>query len=96
MIFPFLLLGLACLQSFTMANNAKGAEECCFIFAKDVILVRIIQDYRETRADCSYHGVIFSLFNGRRVCGNPSLKWVQRAMKKIDQQQLGNSTAPRE
>ncbi|XP_058251195.1 C-C motif chemokine 23-like [Hemibagrus wyckioides] len=94
MISCFLLLVLTCLQSFTMANNARGPEECCFTFAKYPIPVAVIKDYRETRYDCTYPGVIFSFFNGRRVCANPSLAWVKRTMKKIERRLYENSTRP--
>ncbi|XP_053333098.1 uncharacterized protein LOC128506568 [Clarias gariepinus] len=94
MISPFLLLVLTCLQSFTMANNAKGSEECCFYFAKYKIPVHLIKDYNETRNDCTNRGVIFSLFNGRRLCANPSLEWVQKAIQKIDKRQVEDSTQP--
>ncbi|XP_060771859.1 fractalkine-like isoform X2 [Neoarius graeffei] len=73
-------------------SDAKAAKECCYGFPKVAIPMRIIKSYRETRTDCTYRGVIFSLFKGRRACANPSHMWVQQAMKKIDQRQFKKST----
>ncbi|KAF4088701.1 hypothetical protein AMELA_G00057760 [Ameiurus melas] len=82
MISHFLLLVLACLPSFTMAQNAIGSSECCFTFAQISIPAAVIKSYSVTRPDCAYSGVIFILFNGRRICASPSLVQVQRAMQK--------------
>ncbi|KAF7706807.1 C-C motif chemokine 4 homolog [Silurus meridionalis] len=92
MISHVLLLVLVGLQSFTTAQNAIGSEACCFTFAKFPIPVKFIKDYRETRTDCTYPGVILFFYNARRVCANPSSDWVKQTMKKIDRRLSENST----
>ncbi|KAG7330635.1 hypothetical protein KOW79_006857 [Hemibagrus wyckioides] len=89
------LLGLACLQSFTTAQNPNGPDQCCFRFQNKPIPVRVITAYEETDIWCSKPGVIFTLKNGGQRCGDPSVEWVQDRINKIDQRlfdSLSNST----
>ncbi|KAB5578966.1 hypothetical protein PHYPO_G00188550 [Pangasianodon hypophthalmus] len=80
-----LLLVLACLQSFTTAQNADGPKICCIRYQTHRIPVRVITVYKETDRWCTKPGVIFTLKSGREVCANPDIEWVQNNMKKIDQ-----------
>ncbi|KAK2860019.1 hypothetical protein Q7C36_004185 [Tachysurus vachellii] len=72
------LLVLACLQSFTTAQNGNVPEEyqCCFRFQIQPIPVRVIKEYEVTDIRCTKPGVIFTLQNGRHVCADPSFKWM--------------------
>ncbi|XP_017326595.1 C-C motif chemokine 3 [Ictalurus punctatus] len=79
------LLGLACLQSFTTAQNVNGPGQCCFSFQTHPIPVRLITAYKETERQCQKPGVIFTLKSGRQACADPSVEWVQKHMKTIGQ-----------
>ncbi|MCI4376992.1 hypothetical protein PGIGA_G00198170 [Pangasianodon gigas] len=78
-----LLLVLACLQSFTTANNGNGPEKCCFSYQTKHIPVRFIKEYEESERQCTKPGVIFALKDGRQVCADPGVEWVQNNMKKL-------------
>ncbi|XP_053089027.1 C-C motif chemokine 3-like [Pangasianodon hypophthalmus] len=80
-----LLLVLACLQSFTKTNKARGPDKCCFSYQTHRIPVRLITEYKDIDRQCTKPGVIFTLKNGRLVCADPDVEWVQNNMKKIDQ-----------
>ncbi|XP_047665952.1 C-C motif chemokine 4 homolog [Tachysurus fulvidraco] len=79
------LLVLACLQSFTTANNGNEVDQCCFRFQIRPIPVRVITAYAVTDFRCTKPGVIFTLQDGRHVCADPKYKWVKHHMDKIDQ-----------
>ncbi|KAF4088700.1 hypothetical protein AMELA_G00057750 [Ameiurus melas] len=79
------LLSLTCFQSFTMAQNAIGPDQCCFIYQKHKIPVHRITAYEVIESHCEKPGVIFTLKTGRQVCADHSVEWVQRHMKTIDQ-----------
>nr|ABA54970.1 CC chemokine SCYA124 [Ictalurus punctatus] len=86
------LLGLACLQSFTTANNENEPDECCFKYQTNRIPVKVITAYEETDHRCQKPGVIFTVKEGRKVCADPDVKWVQNLIKKIDKQMYESST----
>ncbi|XP_053089746.1 C-C motif chemokine 3-like [Pangasianodon hypophthalmus] len=75
------LLGLSCLQSFTMAQRANGADLCCFEFHKRPFPASTVVSYEETRSECSLPGVIFTTKKGFRMCVDPEVEWVQHIIK---------------
>nr|NP_001187126.1 CC chemokine SCYA104 variant 2 precursor [Ictalurus punctatus]AAT52150.1 CC chemokine SCYA104 variant 2 [Ictalurus punctatus] len=76
------LLGLSCLQSFTMALSASGASLCCFEFhkipEKKPFPAANVVSYEETRSDCTIPGVIFTTKKGYRICADPEDDWVKQ------------------
>ncbi|XP_060782380.1 eotaxin-like [Neoarius graeffei] len=82
---------LACLQYFTVGQNAKGPEDCCFNFFQKPIPVRAIKAYANTSNECPKTGIIFTTKNSSRVCVDPGFKWVQRAIELVDQRVYDNS-----
>ncbi|XP_060731505.1 C-C motif chemokine 3-like [Tachysurus vachellii] len=88
------LLVLACLQSFTTAQNGHVPYQCCYRFLTRPIPVRVITDYEVTELRCAKPGVIFTLQDGRHVCVDPSFKWVKNHMKKIDQHLFNSLNKP--
>ncbi|KAG7330626.1 hypothetical protein KOW79_006848 [Hemibagrus wyckioides] len=78
------LLVLACLQSFTMAQN-NGPKKCCFSYQTRPIPIKYIAGYEETEFQCSKPGVIFTLNDSRQVCADPRVDWVKSNMNIIDQ-----------
>ncbi|KAL6491282.1 hypothetical protein MHYP_G00016270 [Metynnis hypsauchen] len=82
-----LLLGLLVIlyfQSCAVGQNQKTPKECCFSFYTRPIPVTHITEYEETRLDCTNAGVIFTTKKGHRVCADPRVRWVKRAMGIID------------
>ncbi|KAF4088697.1 hypothetical protein AMELA_G00057680 [Ameiurus melas] len=82
------LLVLASVQSFTAAPNAIGPDRCCFSYQTHRIPVRLITAYNETARQCIKPGVIFTLKEGKYVCADPSVKWVQYSINKLRQVSL--------
>ncbi|XP_026990061.1 C-C motif chemokine 3-like [Tachysurus fulvidraco] len=80
------LLVLACLQSFTMAQNANGPKKCCFTYQTNRVPVKYIERYEITEALCSKPGIIFIMKDSRLVCADPHVDWVKSNMNKLDQQ----------
>ncbi|XP_053485876.1 C-C motif chemokine 3 [Ictalurus furcatus] len=79
------LLGLACLQSFTTAQSQNEGGRCCFRYQTHPIPVRLITAYEVTDHQCPKPGVFFTLKDGRKVCADTSVEWVQKLMKTINQ-----------
>ncbi|KAI4881604.1 hypothetical protein NFI96_027823 [Prochilodus magdalenae] len=71
-------------------EDGLAPEECCFRFYTRSIPVTEISRYEETGPRCRYHGVIFTTTKGP-VCVDPSSKWVQRAMDKINRRIIEGS-----
>ncbi|XP_027013095.1 C-C motif chemokine 18-like [Tachysurus fulvidraco] len=88
------LLVLACLQSFTTANNGKGPDQCCTDFVIQPIPVRVITAYAVTDIQCPKPGVIFTLQNGRHVCADPGFKWVKHHMYRIKERLFNSLNKP--
>ncbi|XP_053355466.1 C-C motif chemokine 3-like [Clarias gariepinus] len=78
------LLVLTCLQFFTTAQS-NGPKQCCFSHQRDKIPVRLITQYEKTDRQCTRPGVIFTLQNGRHLCADSTVEWVQKHMKTVDQ-----------
>ncbi|NP_001187097.1 small inducible cytokine A3 precursor [Ictalurus punctatus] len=72
------LLGLSCLQSFTVAETANGASLCCFEFHKKPFPAANVVSYEETRSDCTLPGVILTTKKGFRLCADPEVDWVKQ------------------
>ncbi|KAF7706834.1 hypothetical protein HF521_020088 [Silurus meridionalis] len=75
------LLGLSCLQSFTMAQNTNGAALCCFEFHKSPVPAANIDNVEETRFDCTLPGVILTTKKGYRICADAEVDWVKEIIK---------------
>ncbi|MCI4376990.1 hypothetical protein PGIGA_G00198150 [Pangasianodon gigas] len=89
------LLVLFYLQFFTTANNAMALYECCFKYQTHPIHARLITGYKETdQRQCPKPGVIFTLKRSRHMCADPSDKWVQDVMKRIDMHSFRRRVQP--
>ncbi|XP_046708558.1 C-C motif chemokine 18-like isoform X4 [Silurus meridionalis] len=71
------LLGLSCLQSFTMAEYAHGAGLCCFEFHKSPVPAAIVATVEKTRFECPLPGVILTTKKGYQICADPEVDWVK-------------------
>ncbi|XP_047665929.1 C-C motif chemokine 18-like [Tachysurus fulvidraco] len=90
------LLVLACLQSFTKAQEGTEVDQCCFSFQTRPIPVRVITAYAVTDIRCRKPGVIFTLQDGRRFCADPSFKWVKHHMDRIEERLFNSLNKPTE
>ncbi|KAF7706831.1 hypothetical protein HF521_020085 [Silurus meridionalis] len=79
------ILGLSCLQSFTMAENANGAGLCCFEFHKIPVPPTNVINVEQTRFDCTLPGVILETKKEHRICADPEKDWVKEILKKTKQ-----------
>ncbi|XP_046708557.1 C-C motif chemokine 3-like isoform X3 [Silurus meridionalis] len=75
------LLGLSCLQSFTMAEYANGAGLCCFKFHKIPVPAAIVANVEETRFDYTLTGVILTTNKEYQICADPGVDWVKEVIK---------------
>ncbi|XP_053347418.1 C-C motif chemokine 18-like [Clarias gariepinus] len=75
------LLGLPCVQSSEMEEDANGANLCCFEFHKTPLLAENVVSYQETRPDCTIPGIIFTTTNGYSFCADPEVDWVKKIIK---------------
>ncbi|XP_047674122.1 C-C motif chemokine 18-like [Tachysurus fulvidraco] len=90
------LLVLACLQSFTIADPGTEVDQCCFSFLTRPIPVRVITAYAVTDIRCVKPGVIFTKQDGRHVCADPYFKWVKHHMKNIEERLFNSLNKPTE
>ncbi|XP_037023214.2 eotaxin-like [Artibeus jamaicensis] len=85
-----LLLAVAALGSQVLGHRAPssviGPTVCCINMANKSISVKRLKSYRRlTSSRCPLEAVIFRTKQAKDVCANPKDKWVQRAMKYLDQ-----------
>ncbi|KAM8815624.1 regakine-1-like [Rhynchonycteris naso] len=80
------LLTVAALHSEANEEPPKNeAVTCCLSFLRRPFPLRHVQDYRETSDTCATPGIIFTMTGGRQICTNPSDAWVQRYIRRLNQ-----------
>ncbi|NXY76357.1 CCL4 protein, partial [Glareola pratincola] len=57
--------------------------ECCFSYIKSPLRLSVLKDFYVTPKECFSAAVVFETRNGTKVCANPELPWVQKAMEKL-------------
>eukprot|EP00069_Balaena_mysticetus_P001123 bmy_15033T0 len=75
-------------QSFYsfLPGSASVPTVCCFNVARRKISFQRLQSYRRiTDSKCPQRAVIFSTKQAKKFCVDPQEKWVQDAMKYLDQ-----------
>ncbi|NP_001166397.1 C-C motif chemokine 2 precursor [Cavia porcellus] len=83
--------------SLLMAQpDGVNTPTCCYTFNKQIPLKRVKGYERITSSRCPQEAVIFRTLKNKEVCADPTQKWVQDYIAKLDQrtQQKQNSTAP--
>ncbi|XP_032473053.1 eotaxin-like [Phocoena sinus] len=81
-----LLLTAAVFSTQVLAQPASVPTVCCFNVARRKIPIQRLQSYRRiTNSRCPQKAVIFSTKQDKKICVAPQEKWVQDAMKYLDQ-----------
>uniref|UniRef100_A0A3B1KB07 C-C motif chemokine n=1 Tax=Astyanax mexicanus TaxID=7994 RepID=A0A3B1KB07_ASTMX len=94
----YLFITITCVHDciILLNENSKGMNVCCTSFYQRQIPAGRIVSYEETSLGCTRPGLIFVVRNGKRVCVNPNLGWVQKVRGEIDWKSVDNSTDPTE
>ncbi|XP_003469662.1 C-C motif chemokine 2-like [Cavia porcellus] len=96
-VFLCLLVLAATFSSLLLAQPVGvNTPICCYVFNRKIPLKRVRGYERITSSRCPQEAVIFRTLKNKEVCADPTQKWVQDYIAKLDQrtQQKQNSTAP--
>ncbi|XP_045745322.1 regakine-1-like [Mirounga angustirostris] len=73
---------------YTEANeepvNKLTPGPCCFAYISRRVPLRFVEGYDRTSDQCPTPGVIFLTRQGRQICANPSVAWVQEYIRHLD------------
>ncbi|EGV94379.1 Eotaxin, partial [Cricetulus griseus] len=59
---------------------------CCFVMANKKIPKPLLKNYKKiTNSRCTLKAIIFRTKLGKDICADPKQKWVQDAIKHLDQ-----------
>uniref|UniRef100_W5MIT7 C-C motif chemokine n=1 Tax=Lepisosteus oculatus TaxID=7918 RepID=W5MIT7_LEPOC len=77
-----------CFTAWTIcifASNGPSAT-CCLTTSNTKLRPQRIKNYSiQNGTVCPVNAVVFYTVKGKRVCSDPGLKWVKKAMEKLDQ-----------
>ncbi|XP_027965155.1 regakine-1-like [Eumetopias jubatus] len=76
--------------------NKLTSHLCCFTYISRKVPLRIVKGYDRTSDQCPTPGVIFLIQQGRQICANPNVAWVQEYIRHLDHaSKLSGSTGAR-
>ncbi|XP_049717175.1 C-C motif chemokine 8-like [Elephas maximus indicus] len=79
-------------QVLAQSDSVSIPPVCCFkVVSKKILIQKLVSYTRITSSQCPREAVIFKAKLDKEICAEPRKKWVQDAMKHLDQ----NSQAPK-
>ncbi|KFP53675.1 C-C motif chemokine 14, partial [Cathartes aura] len=58
-------------------------SECCFSYVKSPVRLANLKDFYTTPKECFFSAVVFETRKGNKVCANPEMTWVDKAVKSL-------------
>ncbi|NXF36787.1 CCL3 protein, partial [Nyctibius bracteatus] len=58
-------------------------SECCFSYIKSRLRLAILKGCYMTPKECFSPGIVFETRNGTKVCADPGMPWVKKAVEKL-------------
>ncbi|XP_054988923.1 eotaxin-like [Sorex araneus] len=81
-----LLLTATILSTQLLAQPGSPPATCCFSMVNKKIPNQLLQSYRRiTSSRCPRKAVIFKSKRHKNICADPKDKWVQEAIRYLDQ-----------
>ncbi|KAM9227980.1 C-C motif chemokine 17 [Leptosomus discolor] len=61
--------------------------ECCFSYIKSPIRLANLKSSYKTPKDCFCQAIVFETRNGSKVCADPEMTWVQKAVQRLQKKE---------
>ncbi|XP_025959858.1 C-C motif chemokine 17 [Dromaius novaehollandiae] len=65
--------------------------ECCFSYIKHTVRSANLKDSYETSKECFLPAIVFETKNGNKVCADPNLPWVVKAVQKFQKKKSAHA-----
>ncbi|XP_005077023.1 eotaxin [Mesocricetus auratus] len=81
-----LLLVATAFTSQVLAHPGSIPVSCCFAMTSKKIPKPLLKSYKKiTNSRCTLRAIVFKTKLGKDICADPKQKWVQDAIKHLDQ-----------
>ncbi|XP_015264749.1 PREDICTED: C-C motif chemokine 4 homolog [Gekko japonicus] len=85
-----LLFHLAVCTHITGPESTDSPAHCCFRYSSKPIPLRLLADYYRTSERCPSTAIVFITRRGREICANPTKRWVQDLVSRLEIYSLEN------
>ncbi|KAM9623973.1 C-C motif chemokine 5-like [Morphnus guianensis] len=58
-------------------------SECCFSYIKSPLRLANLKGFYTTPKECFSPAIVFETKNGTKVCTNPEMTWVEKAVERL-------------
>ncbi|NWZ52170.1 CCL5 protein, partial [Haliaeetus albicilla] len=58
-------------------------SECCFSYIKSPLRLANLKGFYRTPKECFSPAIVFETRNGIKVCANPQMTWVEKAVERL-------------